>query len=285
MALPSDPTSTTITDPTPTFSPKQYNTFATSYDHARGIPTLHVETANLRSAVTPFIHNARVLDLACGTGYYSRKLLSWGAASVVGVDVSEGMIAVAKEGLNYTEDKGRLEFRVGDARDLGVVGRGEYDLVTAVWLLNYARDEKEMRGMFEGIAGNLKEGGRFMGITLCPVKREEMDGLKGRMDGIREAKVRSWGVDVRYHEERLKGGGWGVTTDGGDVVKFVEFHLPMEVYEDSARKAGFKGAVEWREVVLEGEDREVAVEEAGMEFFDEYFGILGPHFGLLVVEK
>jgi trans-aconitate methyltransferase len=37
-----------------------------------------------------------VLDLACGEGFYSRHLIRWGAARVVGVDSSPAMVALAR---------------------------------------------------------------------------------------------------------------------------------------------------------------------------------------------
>jgi hypothetical protein len=59
----------------------------------------------------------------------------------------------------------------------------------------------------------------------------------------------------------------------------------MEVYERAARKeedAG--GRLEWRAVELHEDVREEAIKDFGQEYWDAYFDI-GPHFGLLVVEK
>ena len=42
-----------------------------------------------------YVAGKRVLDIACGEGYGSRLMKNWGAASVVGVDVSEEALAVA----------------------------------------------------------------------------------------------------------------------------------------------------------------------------------------------
>jgi protein-L-isoaspartate O-methyltransferase len=39
------------------------------------LPILRIETANVYAALLPLIKGARVLELACGTGYYSRLLL------------------------------------------------------------------------------------------------------------------------------------------------------------------------------------------------------------------
>ncbi|KAK0622315.1 S-adenosyl-L-methionine-dependent methyltransferase [Immersiella caudata] len=277
------------------YTSTQYNTFAPSYNHVRENPTLYIESSTLYTALKPYIQSSRILDLACGTGYFSRKLLTWGAESVLGVDISEEMIAVACGTLGMQERGNankKLVFEVGDARVLGIRGKGGYDLITAVWLVNYARDKEEMREMFAGIAANLKEGGRFVGITLPPVEGKEMGRWKERMDGVRKGRVESWGVDMHYRE-RLENGGWEVVTDGGDGVCFVEFHLPRELFDIAAREAGLKGVVEWREVSLDEGGCEEVEKLAGREFCRQYFegsssqdlDSLGPHFGLLVVEK
>ena len=85
----------------------------------------------------------RVLDLACGFGFYTRQLKQRGAAQVVGVDISPEMVrlACAKE----QEDPTGVEYRVGDSIHLPVLGR--FDLVTAVYLLNYAESKDQMLGM------------------------------------------------------------------------------------------------------------------------------------------
>jgi len=276
--------------PPPHYEATQYNTYASKYHLIKRLPSTYIETANFRAAAAPFIPQARILDLACGTGYYSRQLLEWGAKAVVGVDVSEGMISVAEESIaSVPTAEGTLKFRVGDARTLGVVEGGGYDLVTGVWLLNYATNAEELRAMFEGIAANLKADGAFAGITTRPIPAAEMDIHKTYNDRIRAKKQESWGMDVRY-AERLESGGWRIDIStlgqlGQDGVKFTTFHLPMEAYHTAAREAGMNGRFGWREVRLEGEDREEAVRDAGEAFFREYFEDIGPHFGVLVVEK
>jgi SAM-dependent methyltransferase len=105
-----------------------------------------------------------VLDLACGEGYYSRELRHRGAARVVGVDASEGMIWLARE-----EEARRplgIEYRVQDAR--AVDGVGEFDLVVAAYLLNYAATRRDLQAMSSAIGRALKSGGRFVGVNNNP---------------------------------------------------------------------------------------------------------------------
>src|SRR5438477_4433775 len=54
-----------------------------------------VEHADLL-ALLPDVDGRRVLDLGCGAGQLARHLASIGAAEVVGIDVSERMLALAR---------------------------------------------------------------------------------------------------------------------------------------------------------------------------------------------
>jgi hypothetical protein len=55
---------------------------------------------------------------------------------------------------------------VGDAEALPQLG--PFDLVTAVYLLNYATSKDQMLGMFRSVYVNLMEGGRFIAYTVNP---------------------------------------------------------------------------------------------------------------------
>lgn len=64
----------------------QYNVIQVPYDELRTKSCALMERENIREAVAPFIKEASVLDLACGTGHYSYSFLEWGASRVVGVE-------------------------------------------------------------------------------------------------------------------------------------------------------------------------------------------------------
>lgn len=110
------------------------------------------------------LQGKRVLDLACGVGFYTRLLKQCGAAQVTGVDISPEMIRLA----NQQEQAAPLgiTYQVGDAAALPQMGR--FDLVTAVFLLNYATSKDQMRDMFRSVYANLAAGGRFIAFTENP---------------------------------------------------------------------------------------------------------------------
>ncbi|ELR09393.1 hypothetical protein GMDG_03957 [Pseudogymnoascus destructans 20631-21] len=74
----------------------QYDPIQAPYDYIRTSTIALIEHDNVRTTLTPFIPNARVLELACGSGFYTYDLLKWGARSVVGVDISAVMMDKAR---------------------------------------------------------------------------------------------------------------------------------------------------------------------------------------------
>ncbi len=105
-----------------------------------------------------------VLDVACGEGFYTRMLKQRGAARVLGVDLSPGMIELAQR--QEAQYGLGIEYQVRDALDLQL--DGQFDLVVAAYLLNYARNRAELTAMCRGIAQALKPGGRFVTVNCSP---------------------------------------------------------------------------------------------------------------------
>lgn len=70
-----------------------YNRWAGTYDSGLN-PLLALEERCV-FPLLPRLHNLRVLDLACGTGRWLDFLVTRGASSVVGVDLSMGMLSVS----------------------------------------------------------------------------------------------------------------------------------------------------------------------------------------------
>lgn len=107
------------------------------------------------------ISGVKALDLACGEGFYTRKLKQAGAGEVLGVEVSTEMIRLA-EAEEHARPSG-CRYLNRDAADL--VQDDPVDLVVAMYLLNYARDADELLRFVRAAHGALKPGGRFVGFN------------------------------------------------------------------------------------------------------------------------
>ncbi|MCB5179292.1 class I SAM-dependent methyltransferase [Streptomyces antimicrobicus] len=103
------------------------------------------------------------LDLACGYGHCTRLLARAGARRTVGVDASEETIRRARA---HPEGSEGIEYVVADAAALPPLG--PFDLVTAVYLFNYAPDRAALHAMFRGIRDNMRPGARLLAIVPNP---------------------------------------------------------------------------------------------------------------------
>ena len=83
------------------------------------------------------VRNARILDLGCGEGGYSRELAARGA-KVMGVDGSAELIATASK--RSAEAGHRIEFVCANASDLEPVASNSFDIVLAAMVLMDVED-------------------------------------------------------------------------------------------------------------------------------------------------
>lgn len=166
-----------------------------------------------------------VLDLACGDGYYTRAMRRRGAAPVVGVDVSREMIHQAKQ--IEVEEPLEIEYRVDDVANLGAIG--VFDLLTAVYLLQYAASETELQQMADTFYQNLKTGGRFVTITGQPdLTPAHMAAQAGYGVTITPQGPLKDGVSIQNT----------ITVPEGEV-QFTNYHWSRATYEHIFKRAGF----------------------------------------------
>jgi demethylmenaquinone methyltransferase/2-methoxy-6-polyprenyl-1,4-benzoquinol methylase len=83
--------------------------------------------------------DARVLDVATGTGAIARALVRRYGCRVVGVDQSPQMLEGARERIDRAGLAERIELRLGSAEELDFP-EGSFDALTAGYLLRYVDD-------------------------------------------------------------------------------------------------------------------------------------------------
>ncbi|KAL9624559.1 MAG: hypothetical protein Q9160_001223 [Pyrenula sp. 1 TL-2023] len=266
----------------------QYNTIQGPYDYIRKLTIAYIEHDNVETAVAPYTKGARVLELACGSGFYTYSFLKWGAKSVVGVDISSAMIEENRRQGGATtfspgDPTGPINFVVADCMKPSSYKGGPFDLVFGAWLLNYAPNRAALVDMFRNISLNLKDGGHFVGITIIPAN-DPLASIKA------EAKVRpppdgSGGLNYRFLNDVDDGiyfTCYGDTPLGE--VSFDNYYLKEDVYRGAAKEAGMKGVVSWGvtsvpETYLKGE----GPGGSSMEEIESYQKI--PNYGIIVVAK
>ncbi len=109
----------------------------------------------------PDFHGLRVLDLGCGYGWHCKYAADHGAAAVLGIDISEKMLALAREKNNDP----RIAYRCVAMEDLALPG-GSYDVVLSSLAFHYVQD---FVPLVQNIATWLTKGGVFVFSVEHPV--------------------------------------------------------------------------------------------------------------------
>ncbi|MFD5871437.1 class I SAM-dependent methyltransferase [Streptomyces sp. NPDC060322] len=106
-----------------------------------------------------------VLDLASGTGFYSREFKRRGASRVLGVDISSAMVDAARA----LEDRDPLgvRYEVGDVAELRAFEQ-RFDLAIAVQLFNYAEDVATIERMCRAIHRSIEDGAELFSFVQNP---------------------------------------------------------------------------------------------------------------------
>jgi SAM-dependent methyltransferase len=112
-------------------------------------------------ALLPPLAGRSVLDLGCGFGWFCRFAAGEGAATILGVDVSERMLARARAktaAANIRYERADLEAYAAP--------EGRFDLVYSSLVFHYLTD---LAAVFGRIQRALKPGGRFVFSVEHPV--------------------------------------------------------------------------------------------------------------------
>lgn|ERR1035437_7931756 len=194
------------------------------------------KTAHLKDNKLPLV-GQKILDVACGQGFFSREMAKAGA-HVAGVDIANELINIAR---NHPDRKTTetITYFVSSADDLSFAKTGSVDTVTIVLAL---QNIENFHGTIVECARVLKpapSGGRLFIVLNHPAFRvpkhsswqwADDEGIHGvqyrRIDAyMSESRVR---IDMNPGEDKPTA---KKTT--------VSFHRPLQVYFKALNKAGF----------------------------------------------
>lgn len=215
-----------------------YDPIAEQYQRSKQQPwRTFVECFTLMNLVGE-LKGKSVLDVACGEGFYSRILRQRGASTVLGVDLSQGMIDLARR--QEAVHQLGIEYVVGDARELPQ--NGQFDLAVAAYLLNYASTRAELQAMCDGIAHSLKPGGRFVTVNSNPA-----------LTFPTAPSFRKYGFETSVSSEWLEGAPikWTFYLSDGPF-SIENYYLKPQTHEEAFRQAGFSH-VRWHTPTLSPE--------------------------------
>jgi toxoflavin synthase len=228
-----------------------YDSIAQGYKKSKQLPfRLHIEAYTYFNMLGE-LEEKSLLDLACGEGFYTRQFKHQGGARVVGVDISEKMIELAKQ--EEAREPQDIEYILGDAVELGKIG--SFDLVVASYLLNYAQTKEQLLKMCQSIEANLKPGGRFVtfnnNASQSPTSyltTEKYGFIKSIDSPLMEGTAIKYTMIV--NEQKFS---------------FDNYYLSTATYEWAFRSVGFK-EVCWQKPIVS----QRGVEEFGQEFWQDF---------------
>jgi SAM-dependent methyltransferase len=200
--------------------------------------------------------NLAVLDLGCGTGVHTRQLAQWGAGRVVGIDVSAGMLEVARaqphEGAHNVDYLQRNAAHADPSGDPELDGR--FDLVSSVFVLCYAATPDELIGFFTTARRSLSAAGqRFVVTTLEPGYTRDPDYYS------------AYGFTLTQTEDR-EGAPVIFDVPAPEMRTHVTAHWwSRNMYADCAAKAGFSD-VAWGDTAVSDE----GLAEYGRAYWEAY---------------
>ncbi|APU43481.1 MULTISPECIES: class I SAM-dependent methyltransferase [unclassified Streptomyces] len=226
---------------------QQYDEIGEAYEGFKALPLEQYVVVPSFLGLVGDVRGRTVLDLASGTGFYSREFRRRGASEVLGIDISGEMVAVAQQ-LEEHDPLG-VRYEVGDVADLRPLGQ-RFDIALAVQLLNYAPDIATTERMCRALHRSLKPGGALFLLNQSPDFR--FDGPTPERYGFRSELT---GAEVETGPQVR------TTALLDPPVSFVANLPRREVYEKCLRAAGFS-ELAWVPLT---------VSEAGKRDFDADF--------------
>jgi ubiquinone/menaquinone biosynthesis C-methylase UbiE len=164
-----------------------------------------------------------VLDLACGSGFFSEKFAAQGA-HVIGVDISKELIALAKK--KYPS----IDFIISSADDLSHIKDHSIDKISIVLAI---QNIEHVKNMLLECARVLTPSGRIFIVMNHPV--------------FRNPKETHWGFDEENKKQYRRIDSY--LTESKKIIEMhpgkkhkaetVSFHRPLQYYAKLLTNAGF----------------------------------------------
>ena len=156
---------------------EMFDSIAPTYDRLNHILSLDVDRLWRRHAIRAIVDGTpqRILDVACGTGDSTVAAARSAApgSRVVGVDISEGMMALVRAKAEKEGVADRISLQVADGEDLPF-GEGSFDRVTCAFgIRNFEHKDLGLKE-FHRV---LRDGGRAVILELSLPERKGLRKL------------------------------------------------------------------------------------------------------------
>jgi 2-polyprenyl-3-methyl-5-hydroxy-6-metoxy-1,4-benzoquinol methylase len=248
---------------------EEYQTLADQYDAAFYVTPYRsqLEQHSVLQAIQAVggVAGRTVLDVACGTGHYTRLLRQQGATRAVGVDLSPEMIAVARH-TEATRPLGAISYEVQDIGELDLPET--FDLAVGVYLLHYATTAAHLWQMCQRIAQHIRPGGHLVTYVLNSTPCAIPDYYQ------------KYGVNVMATSTLHDGDvySFAVQTQNGWLPPITVYYWSQTALEQALQQAGFVD-IRWQNPDVSPAGRE----QYGADYWQAYLDC--PHCVLVTATK
>jgi ubiquinone/menaquinone biosynthesis C-methylase UbiE len=193
-------------------------------EYASFVHDRYIHFPELAKLVGENFRDKTIVDIGSGIGLSSQIIKQSGAKKVIGIEISEKMVEIAK---NKNGEKG-IEFVVGDARKLPFTNESVDGAVMATLLSNF-NSKDDIKKVISEVCRVIKVGGKL--IITIPHPRFENESYPG-------ARIRTFTEPYDYKNEGQKYSLELVREDGRPV-KVFNYHWTMETYLQIITDADF----------------------------------------------
>ena len=225
-------------------SRQPYDSIAELYQDSKTLRFRHVIERYTLMAILGDLRNRTVVDLACGEGIYARQFRRMGASEVTGVDISQAMVSLAEA--QERSDPIGCRYECADAATFRP--SAQVDVVTAIFLLNYARTAADLRRFCDTCFRCLKPGGELVGFNdnvRNPPRRDGRSLAKYGMERTSTSHPPREGDPIQYR----------LTNRDSQTFEFNNYYLAPATYETAMKGAGFRD-FRWIDAMLDPAERD-----------------------------
>ena len=233
-----------------------YNKLSESYQQTTVKPDKQFSTLPTVLKITGNFENKVILDLGCGSGFFSNEFAHNGAKKVFGVDNSVEQINLAK--------KNPLENTEYVIADIFKDNLPKADIVLAPYVVNYATDINHLVKLFQNIYTSLNKNGKLVIVVDLP---EGKDLKKfGAIKNVLGEKVDGAKIEIQlFNNEEF-------------ICSLNAVYFTPSTLEKTLYSVGFTDVV-WHKPTISDE----GVKKFGNEFWKGY--IESPELGYLSATK
>lgn len=233
-----------------------YNKLSESYQQTDVKPDKQFSTLPTVLKIAGNFEDKIILDLGCGSGFFSNEFARNGAKKVIGIDNSAEQINLAKK--NPPEN---TEYILADIFKEKLPAA---DIVVAPYVVNYATDINQLTKLFQNIYDSLNANGKLIIVVDLP-EGKDLKKFGAIKKGLGE-KVDGAKIEINlFNDEK-------------SICTLNAVYFLPSTLENTLRLVGFDN-IDWYKPIVSDE----GVEKFGEDFWRGY--VESPELGYLTATK